>query len=185
MPTFSRHHPPKTLGTTIHISALDGLVHVNSIFTFAVFLGLTWNPYDPTNSLIVDPTCLPSTNTNTTTTLLSTNLVTFHVYSFSCFLFSSIIAMGLKQALRISAHYESYRAFAHATALRAGMLLSAVGSACGSVFLMLALVQVVEIKLGRLACGSSQSFAAVVPLLSLVPTGLIVYVGFVLYAFTR
>ncbi|KAK9683372.1 hypothetical protein RND81_10G135500 [Saponaria officinalis] len=181
MPTFTKHHPPTTLGTTIHITALDGLVHVNSIFTLAVFIGLSWNPNDPTNTLIVDPTCAPTSSS----TSVAENLVTFHVYSFASFLFSSLVAMGLKQAIRISAHYESYRAFVHTWALRSGMLASAIGSACGCVFLMLALVNVVQIKLGSLSCGSSQSFGAVVPLITLVPVGLVVYVGFVLYAFTR
>ncbi|XP_074308195.1 uncharacterized protein LOC141643073 [Silene latifolia] len=179
MPTFTRKHPPKSL-STIHITALDGLVHVNSIFTLAVFIGLSWNPNDPTNSLIEDPTCLPTSSSS-----IAENIVTFHVYSFASFLFSSLVAMGLKQAIRISAHYESYRAFVNTTVLRIGMVVSAVGSACGCVFLMLALVNVVQFKLGKLGCDGGQSLGAVIPLVSLVPVGLLVYVGFVFYAFTR
>ncbi|GAA0156072.1 hypothetical protein LIER_13648 [Lithospermum erythrorhizon] len=70
-------------------------------------------------------------------------------------------------------------------ALRVGYLVSAAGSVCGSVFLMLALVNVVQIKLGTLGCGSAQTYGAVVPLVTLVPAGLLIYVGFVLYAFTH
>ncbi|RYR65493.1 hypothetical protein Ahy_A03g011423 isoform D [Arachis hypogaea] len=50
---------------------------------------------------------------------------------------------------------------------------------------MLALVNVVQIKLGTLACGSAHAYAAVVPLLILVPIALLIYVSVVLYAFTR
>lgn len=31
-------------GTSIHITALDGIVNVNSLFTLAAFLGLAWRP---------------------------------------------------------------------------------------------------------------------------------------------
>lgn len=50
---------------------------------------------------------------------------------------------------------------------------------------MLALVNVVQIKLGVLACGSGHSIAAVVPLVILVPIALLIYVSVILYAFTR
>ncbi|GMH30576.1 hypothetical protein Nepgr_032419 [Nepenthes gracilis] len=170
----------KKLGTSIQITALDGIVNVNSLFTLAVFIGLAWNPNDPANTLVGgdDQSCRG-------TAFIAESLVKFHVYSFSCFLFSSLVALALKQAIRIYRHYESYRAYVHKSGLRIGMLVSAVGSVCGCVFLMLALINVVQIKLGTLACGSSHSIAAVVPLVILVPFGLLIYVSFVLYAFTR
>ncbi|KAL6977044.1 hypothetical protein U1Q18_025838, partial [Sarracenia purpurea var. burkii] len=46
--------------------------------------------------------------------------------------------------------------------LRVGFMVSAVGSVFGCVFLMLALVNVVQIKLGTLACGSPHSYATVI-----------------------
>ncbi|GJW45354.1 hypothetical protein Tco_0074153 [Tanacetum coccineum] len=47
-------------------------------------------------------------------------------------------------------------------------------------------IYIVQIKLGVLGCESSQhSYAAVVPLLIFVPLGLLIYVFFVLFAFTR
>ncbi len=48
--------------TSIHITALDGIVNVNSLFTLAVFIGLTWSPTDPANSLVVDQTCIPGSS---------------------------------------------------------------------------------------------------------------------------
>lgn len=70
-------------------------------------------------------------------------------------------------------------------ALRVGILVSAVGSVFGCGFLMMALVNLVQIKLGILACGSLYTFAAVAPLVILVPLALVIYVFLVLYAFTR
>lgn len=65
------------------------------------------------------------------------------------------------------------------------MLVSGIGSVSGCGFLMLALVNVVQIKLGTLACGSAHTLAAVVPLFIFVPISLLIYVTVVLYAFTR
>lgn len=65
------------------------------------------------------------------------------------------------------------------------MLVSGVGSVGGCGFLMMALINVVQIKLGTLSCGSSHAIAAVIPLLIFVPIALLVYVSVVLYAFTR
>lgn len=180
--------PVPKLATSIHITALDGIINVNSLFTLAVFIGLTWNPTDPNNSLI-DPgrqtDCSPGSK-------VAEDLVIFHVCSFGCFLFSSLIALGLKQAIRLSrsAHWDRTLwtidlAHVNKTALRVGYLVSAVGSVCGSVFLMLALVNVVQIKLGMLGCGSRHTYGAVVPLVILVPSGLFIYVCMVFYAFTR
>lgn len=51
---------------------------------------------------------------------------------------------------------------------------------------MLALVNVVQIKLGLLGCGGTRhGYAAVVPLVTFVPAGLLIYVCTVFYAFTR
>lgn len=67
--------------------------------------------------------------------------------------------------------------------LRAGILASGIGSVSGCVFLTLALVDLVQIKLGMLACGSWYSFGAVGPLVILVPFALVIYVCIVLHAF--
>ena len=69
--------------------------------------------------------------------------------------------------------------------LRAGMLVSAAGSVFGCGFLMMALVALVQIKLGVLGCGSLYTYAAIGPLVILVPVALLVYVFLVLHAFTR
>lgn len=183
----------KVTTTSIHIMALDGIVNVNSLFTLALFLGITSTN---TNSTLVgddDAACAAGPS-------VSEGLIACHVYSFSCFLFSSLIAMALKQAINISKGAEeedalgvsgvrneavSFVVKVDTLALRMGTMVSGFGSVFGCGFLVMALVDLVQIKLGTLACGSHYTIAAVAPLLFLVPLALIIYIILVLYAFTR
>ncbi|TKY67394.1 hypothetical protein E2542_SST10287 [Spatholobus suberectus] len=180
----------KITTTRIHIMALDGIVNVNSLFTLALFLGITST--NTNNTLIGDDAdCAAGTS-------ISEGLIAFHVYSFSSFLFSSLIALALKNVINLSKDVDdgdvlnnNNNNWIHSVAkintvvLRLGTLVSAFGSVFGCGFLVMALVDLVQIKLGTLACGSPHTFAAVAPLLVLVPTALLIYVILVLYAFTR
>ena len=86
---------------------------------------------------------------------------------------------------RVEHFASSFIGEVNTVALRVGTLVSAFGSVFGCGFLVMALVDLVEIKLGTLGCGSGYTLAAVAPLLVLVPTALLIYVVLVLYAFTR
>ncbi|GJN09851.1 hypothetical protein PR202_ga27896 [Eleusine coracana subsp. coracana] len=123
------------------------------------------------------------------------DLVSFHVLAFACFLFSSLVALCLKQLVRTYPHrirgssaagVVGRTARINRAALRVGILASAVGSVAGCGFLMMGLVNVVQVKLGRLGCGDggSAAWAAVVPLVTLVPAAMLIYIGVVFYAFT-
>ncbi|KAK9122290.1 hypothetical protein Syun_019907 [Stephania yunnanensis] len=88
--------------TTIYVIALDNIVSVNSLYAFAVFIGLSWNPIDSrntTNTLISNPACTPPLR-------LAENIITFQVYSFSSFLFTTLLALSLKQSIRISTTFQ-------------------------------------------------------------------------------
>ncbi|KAG8100226.1 hypothetical protein GUJ93_ZPchr0013g36045 [Zizania palustris] len=183
-------------GTSIHITALDGIVNVNSLFTLAAFIGLAWRPSADGPGLADGAdrggaACAAGDR-------VESDLVLFHVLAFACFLFSSIVALCLKQIVRTYPHYPrraspgstsavSRTARINRAALRVGILASAVGSVCGCGFLMMALVNVVQVKLGLLGCGAggSAAWGAVVPLVTLVPTAMLIYIGIVFYAFTR
>jgi len=166
-------------GTTyIHVTALDGLINVNSLFTLAVFVGLTITNISAA-TLVNDSACIAGED-------IERNLLTFQVVSFGSFLFSSLVAQGLKQAIVLingKTSHHVFKAPVNKHLLRIGMLLSAFGSVFGCIFLMLSLMDVVQIKLGTLSCGSIWSIRAVVPLFMLVPTALIIYICIVLYAF--
>ncbi|KAM1226815.1 hypothetical protein ACFX13_006239 [Malus domestica] len=186
MSAASRCLPIST--TRIHIMALDGIVNVNSLFSFALFVGLTFYPTtDPAAMLIgSDTACAAGVSS-------AEGLIAFHVYSFSSFLFSSLVALALKQAIKISRDIVvqnggdsgSHVGHVNRVALRVGTLVSAFGSVLGCGFLMMALVDLVQIKLGRLGCGSLYTLAAIGPLVTLVPLALVIYVFLVLHAFTR
>ncbi|XVF68858.1 hypothetical protein PTKIN_Ptkin11bG0035000 [Pterospermum kingtungense] len=93
-PTSSSVHGRRMISTTtIHIMALDGIVNVNSLFAFALFLGLAWYPA---------PTLIDASSSCAAAPTASENLIACHVYSFSSFLFSSLIASAVKQAIKIS-----------------------------------------------------------------------------------
>ncbi|KVI03628.1 uncharacterized protein LOC112512254 [Cynara cardunculus var. scolymus] len=167
--------------------ALDGIVNVKSHFTLGLFLGLAVNPTDPTYTLVdsSDTACLVPSFT-------AENLVVFHVYTFSSFLFSSLIAFGLKQAVRTPRFGDTRvevndGTIAHVNlrVLRAEILSSAFGSASGCLFLTLALVDLIQIKLGKLDCWNWYGVAAVGPLVVLVPLALVIYICIILHAFTR
>ncbi|KAG8081105.1 hypothetical protein GUJ93_ZPchr0007g5915 [Zizania palustris] len=184
-------------GTSIHITALDGIVNVNSLFTLAAFIGLAWRP--SADGPGIDDGADHGSAACAAGDRVESDLVLFNVLAFACFLFSSLVALCLKQIVRTYTHYRRRRASSGSTsaisrtarinraALRAGILTSAVGSVCGCGFLMMALVNVVQVKLGRLGCGAggSAAWGAVVPLVTLVPTAMLIHIGIVFYAFTN
>ncbi|KAL0919660.1 hypothetical protein M5K25_011772 [Dendrobium thyrsiflorum] len=174
----SAYNQSRVGGTSIHITALDGITNVNSLFTLAVFLGLAWNPYDPTDGGVSVGDCAAGPH-------ILENLVSFHVFSFASFLFSSLVALCLKQAIRlVPPPSRPLTDHVNRALLRAGIIASAIGSVLGCGFLMMALVNVVQIKLGRLGCASAATIGAIIPLVTLIPIAMLIYIGVIFYAFT-
>ncbi|MBA0752839.1 hypothetical protein Gogos_005569, partial [Gossypium gossypioides] len=113
-------------------------------------------------------------------------LLVFEVVSFSFFLFSSLVAQGLKLAINLLNSKdvdEAIRAHINLKVLRLGMMGSAVGSVMGCLFLMLSMVNVIEIRLGMLSCGSKSAVHSVTALVLLVSSALLVYISTAVYAF--
>ncbi|CAN1335306.1 hypothetical protein LINPERPRIM_LOCUS36696 [Linum perenne] len=63
------------------------------------------------------------------------------------------------------------------------MMGSAIGSVLGCVFLVLSMVNVIEIRLGLLSCGSKSAIHAVTALVLLVSSALLCYISTAVYAF--
>ncbi|PON75133.1 maternal effect embryo arrest protein [Parasponia andersonii] len=163
--------------TSVHVTALDGLVNVNSLFTIAVFVGLSLTT--PGQQSLENRACDAGID-------VAKKLLVFEVVSFSFFLFSSLVAQGLKLAINLLNSKdvdEAFRAHINLKVLRFGMMGSAVGSVMGCVFLMLSMVNVIEIRLGMLSCGSKSTVHAVATLLVLVSSALVVYISTAIYAF--
>ncbi|XP_062022293.1 uncharacterized protein LOC133738724 [Rosa rugosa] len=164
--------------TSVHVTALDGLVNVNSLFTIAVFVGLSLTV--PGQRSLEDRTACDASND------VAKKLLVFEVVSFSFFLFSSLVAQGLKLAINLLNSKEvdeAFRAHINLKVLRFGMLGSAFGSVMGCIFLMLSMVNVIQIRLGMLSCGSKSTVHSVAALIVLVSTALLVYLSTAIYAF--
>ncbi|XP_009334237.2 uncharacterized protein LOC103927066 [Pyrus x bretschneideri] len=164
--------------TSVHVTALDGLVNVNSLFTIAVFVGLSLTTPGQ-RSLENRTSCDAGID-------VAKKLLVFEVVSFSFFLFSSLVAQGLKLAINLLNSKdvdEAFRAHINLKALRFGMLGSAFGSVMGCVFLVLSMVNVIQIRLGTLSCGSKSAVHSVAVLVVLVTTALLVYISTAVYAF--
>ncbi|CAN0858992.1 hypothetical protein LINGRAHAP2_LOCUS7537 [Linum grandiflorum] len=164
--------------TSVHVTALDGLVNVNSLFTIAVFVGLSFTT--PGQRSLENRTSCDAGIEE------AKKLLVFEVLSFSFFLFSSLVAQGLKLAINLLNSKdvdEAFKAHINIKVLRFGMMGSAIGSVLGCVFLVLSMVNVIEIRLGLLSCGSKSAIHAVSALVLLVSSALLCYISTAVYAF--
>ncbi|KAJ1690287.1 hypothetical protein LUZ63_014442 [Rhynchospora breviuscula] len=161
--------------TSIHLNALDAIVSHNSLFTGAVFTGLSISPSSG------------STNFCAASRQVQQDVVSFSAYALSAFLFSSLVALALKQAIRMGKPYSTHAVRIDRVMLRAGLMATAIGSIVGIGFLMLGLVNLVQVKLGRLGCGAAAAATAgaVVPLVTLVPAAMLIYSVVILHAFSH
>ncbi|KAK2651564.1 hypothetical protein Ddye_011420 [Dipteronia dyeriana] len=169
----------------VHQKALDDLVNVNSLFTLAVFVGLAYaNPSQ--RSLENRPECDPDPG-------LAKRLVIYEVNSFACFLFSSLVAKAIKVILNIRKKELTRdhilvpdrlckKVILSETWKRISLGLSVFASFAGIVLLTLSMVYVVQIRVGKLTCGSDHALMAVVPLCAMVLTALLFYVPSMAYA---
>ncbi|XP_057801504.1 uncharacterized protein LOC131016789 [Salvia miltiorrhiza] len=156
--------------TSIHVTALDGIVSVNSLFTMSLFIGFSMTV--PENATTVsNPACTTSSET-------VRRLIVFEVVSFSFFLFSSLVAQSLKLQINLRNSMDPtdpHKADINVDHLKYCLFASAVGSAVGSTFLTMSIVDFIRVKLGSLSCGGKPVYA-VVTLLVFVGSGLLVYV---------
>ncbi|KAL8516519.1 hypothetical protein ACS0TY_014966 [Phlomoides rotata] len=155
--------------TSIHVTALDGIVNVNSLFTIAVFIGFSFTtPEDAhTGSR---PGCTANRET-------VRRLIVYEVVSFSFFLYSSLIAQSIKLGINLVNNMDPndpHKANIHPNILKYGLFGSATGSLIGSLFLVLSIVDFIQVKLGVYSCGG-KSVYGIVTLVALVGFALLVY----------
>ncbi|KDP45221.1 hypothetical protein JCGZ_15086 [Jatropha curcas] len=154
--------------------ALDDLVSVNSLFTVAVFLGIAFASPNQHSLETHRPHCDPDEK-------MGKRLVVSEVVSFSSFLLSSLVAKSLKVYINI--YYSNKKAQSTMDEAQfhpfKGLMfaLSMLASIIGVLFLTISMSYVVEIKIGRLSCGVTETRAAVMALIILVPFGLIIYLS--------
>ncbi|CAI9770696.1 unnamed protein product [Fraxinus pennsylvanica] len=175
----SQDAQPSTLGrskTSIHVTALDGIVNVNSLFTMAIFIGFSLTV--PANGSAGHPaSCNASIGT-------VRRLIVFEVISFSFFLFSSLIAQSLKLTINLLNSLDAtnpHKADIDSSVMKYGLFGSAIGSVMGCLFLTFSIVDFIQVKLGVLSCGGEPVYA-VVTLAVFVGSSLLVYVFTSVYA---
>ncbi|PIN23849.1 hypothetical protein CDL12_03429 [Handroanthus impetiginosus] len=187
-PTKIQNTTPSTADTTtttttvgrlkksVHVTALDSIVNVNSLFTMAIFIGFSLTVLEAATAAS-RPECTPSRETDR-------RLIVFEVVSFSFFLFSSLIAQSLKLAINLLNNMDPndpQKADIDPDYLIYGLFGSSIGSVVGCSFLMLSIVDFIQVKLGTYSCGGKPVYA-MVTLVAFVGFGLLVYVSTAVYA---
>ncbi|KAL0459027.1 UNVERIFIED_CONTAM: hypothetical protein Slati_0529900 [Sesamum latifolium] len=162
--------------TSIHVTALDGIVNVNSLFTMAIFIGFS----------LTAPEAATAVSRKECTTSRETvrRLIVFEVVSFSFFLFSSLIAQSMKLAINLINNMDPndpHKADIDPDFLKYGLFGSAIGSVAGCLFLTLSIVDFIQVKLGSYSCGGKPVYA-LVTLVVFVGFALVVYVTTAIYA---
>ncbi|KAI4373048.1 hypothetical protein MLD38_011217 [Melastoma candidum] len=153
------------------LKVLDDVVGLNSLFTMAVFIGLSFALPGQVQSLEEDSLCHPSIG-------IRKRLVSFEITSFSCFVFSGIMAKTVKMLIYIRHGDGSSQ---RKKVILVPFYFSIYGTMCGCFFLLLAMVDIIQIKLGRISCGSMYSLHTMLILILTIGTALLVYFTSVTY----
>lgn len=148
-----------------HFKALDDLVSVNNLFTMAVFVGLSMATRDQ-KSLETQEVCQADIG-------YAKMLLLYEVVAFACFLLSSLVAKVVKLHLTIDGDYFLSKHFDMKDFM---LIIAASSSVAGIVFLTLSVVNIIQIRIGLLSCGSKVAWQAVCGLSAIVGVGLIIYV---------
>ena len=157
----------------IHQKALDDLVSVNSLFTLAVFVGLSLARQGE-RSLENRTECDTDAN-------YAKRLVVYEVASFACFLLSSLVAKALKIHVTICQEAD-FKQTRNQITRGCMLLLSVWASVFGCIFLTMSMVDVIQIKVGKLSCGSVYAWRATGALIAIVLLALAIYVPFMMNA---
>ncbi|XP_062225091.1 uncharacterized protein LOC133923835 [Phragmites australis] len=195
MPTLRRRNPD------VHVKALEGIVSANTFFTVAVFIGIT-GTIKPSSS--ISPNCVAGDD-------IARSFFLFEIVSFGFYLLSSLVAQGMKLAVTLLAadHFygdderkpppsddceemPEWRAAGPRERRRAVlrfaqpmMLLAAGCSIMGTFFLLLSMVDAIQLKFGLVSCGIPLAVGATFVLAALVVGGLLFYGSTVAYALTH
>ncbi|XP_030472980.1 uncharacterized protein LOC130134365 [Syzygium oleosum] len=147
---------------------LEGIVGLNSWFTVAMFVGLSLANPGQVHSLEEDrPECDPDLK-------LRKQLIFYEIASFSFFIFSGFLGKTANIVLYIYERKKYTDPHRKVPSLVA-FYLAIYGTVIGCLFLLLAMVNVAQIKLGKLSCGSDYAVRTVTVLVGAVGVALMIY----------
>ncbi|XP_017240096.1 uncharacterized protein LOC108212895 [Daucus carota subsp. sativus] len=153
---------------SVIVTAMDDIFNLNSVLTFAVFVGLS-QASPGARSLENRDDCNAGPG-------VAKMLIVYEVLAFSFFLFSSLFAKLIKLNLRLQSRRFSF-VRAPAFSLKDYMwILTAMTSVIGIVLLMLSVVNLVQIQIGLYSCGSTEARIAIWGVCTIVGSALITYV---------
>ncbi|KAF8041320.1 hypothetical protein BT93_A0051 [Corymbia citriodora subsp. variegata] len=161
----------------VHQDALDDLVSVNSLFTAAVFVGLAFASAGPQN-IEGNKQCEPGV-------VVARRLVKNEVISFACYLLSSLVAKALKTHLftYLKRPPQKNCDTWPNKALRGTLFsLSVLTSIIGGVFLLYSMVDLIQLRLGKIACKDTETMHAFGALIAVNGLALVINAPFVLHA---
>lgn len=171
----------------VHLKALDDLVNVNSLFTIAVFVGLSLASRNQ-RSLDGRPECDPDVG-------LGKRLILYEAISFACFLLSSLCSKSLKVLINLEKIKRKIKVKRtpkleglFKNILLSGtwrlflLVLSIVALFIGIVFLTLSMVYVIQIRVGKLSCGCDYALTSVASLCGIVLLSLLLYAPSMVFA---
>ncbi|XP_059625216.1 uncharacterized protein LOC132268379 [Cornus florida] len=175
--TVNGHEKKKDYTKIIQIyqKALDDLVNVNSLFTVAVFVGLSSAPDQ--FSLDDREECHGSIG-------MSKRLIVFEIISFSCLLFSGLVAKSVKVDLHLYQEHD----FENGRLKRSRVLLlflSALASIAGCVFLEASMLHVIQLRLGKLSCRGTHTLGAAISMIVIICSVLIIYMAVLMVALSK
>ncbi|KAI7983956.1 hypothetical protein LOK49_LG15G00969 [Camellia lanceoleosa] len=148
------------ISTEDYNKAVDDLVNVNKLFTLAVFLGLALATAEQ-HSLENRAECDAGT-------IVAKRLILFEVLSFSCFISSTVVVMAIK--LHLNIHGGSKHKIREMMVFVAGL-----ATFFAYFFLMLSMVDIIQIRLGKLSCRDPKSLGAAVSVISIISSALVVF----------
>ncbi|KAK3444021.1 hypothetical protein EUGRSUZ_A00226 [Eucalyptus grandis] len=165
----------------VHQKALDDLVNVNSLFTAAVFVGLAFASSGQQN-IEGNKQCEAGVH-------VARRMVKNEVISFACYLFSTLVAKALKTHLFTyltdpdkAVELKNIRS----KTLRGSLFaLSTSTSIIGSVLLLSSMVDMIQLRLGKVSCRGTATLHAFSTLVVVNTIALVIYVPFVIHAVYR
>ncbi|KAK3444020.1 hypothetical protein EUGRSUZ_A00225 [Eucalyptus grandis] len=165
----------------IYQRALDDLVSVNSLFTVAVFVGLAFASAEQQN-LAGNRKCEAGVR-------VGRRLVKNEVISFAFYLFSSLVAKSLKTHLFTYLITDpSCDQITHwsSKVLRGSLFfLSTATSIIGGVLLLYSMIDMIQLRLGKVTCKGIETLNAVGVLIAVNIFALLIYIPFVAHAIVK